>query len=65
MTLKVIGMDAELNSLSNGNIFKVGHRAKNRDFTPNTEFFTIFYQSILLIFALRLWMTLKVVVMGA
>jgi hypothetical protein len=26
--LKVVGMDAELNSLSNGDIFEGGHRAK-------------------------------------
>jgi hypothetical protein len=30
MILKVVGMDAELNSLSNGDIFEGGHRAKNR-----------------------------------
>src|SRR5205085_2590721 len=61
MTLKVIGIDAELNSLSNGGSFKGGHRAKNRVFTSNTGFFTLFYWYILLIFVLRLGMTLKVV----
>src|SRR5438132_607956 len=38
MTLKVVGIDAELNSLSNGDIFNWGHRAKNRVLIPNTEF---------------------------
>jgi hypothetical protein len=33
MTLKVVGIDAKLNSLSNGDIFNGGHRAKNRVFT--------------------------------
>jgi hypothetical protein len=45
MILKVVGIDVELNSLSNGGISKGrgGHRAKNTVFTPNTGFFIIFY----------------------
>jgi hypothetical protein len=35
MTPKVVGIDAELNSLSNGGIFKGDHWTKNRVFTPN------------------------------
>jgi hypothetical protein len=37
MTLKVVGIDAKLNSLSNGDIFNGGHRAKNRVFTLNED----------------------------
>ncbi len=43
LILKVVGVDAELNSLSNSRIFKGDHRAKNRVLTPNTRFFTLFY----------------------
>jgi hypothetical protein len=42
--------------------FEGGHRAKNGVLTPNTVFFvTMFYEYILLIFALRLGLILKVV----
>jgi hypothetical protein len=33
MTQNEVGIDTELKSLSNGDIFKAGHRAKNRVFT--------------------------------
>jgi hypothetical protein len=34
MILKVVGMDAELNSLSNGGIFKGDHRTKKQGCDP-------------------------------
>ncbi len=39
MTLKVVGIDVELNSLSNGDIFKGGHRAKKLGFYPKYTLF--------------------------
>jgi len=38
LTLKVVRLDLELNSLSNGDIFKWGHWAKSGGFAQNTEF---------------------------
>ncbi len=37
-SLKVLGLDAEFNSASNGDIFEGGHWAKNGVLTPNTVF---------------------------
>jgi hypothetical protein len=42
LVLKVIVLDAELNSASNGDIFKGSHRA-NRGLSQNTGLFTLFF----------------------
>jgi hypothetical protein len=39
-TLKMIVLDAELNSLSNGVRFNRGQRQKKKSFPPNTRFYT-------------------------
>jgi hypothetical protein len=38
LAIKVVGLDAELNSLPNGDIFKCGYRTKSGGFAQNTEF---------------------------
>jgi hypothetical protein len=38
LTLKVVDLDAELNSLSNGDIFKWVYRTKHGDFSSNPDF---------------------------
>ena len=43
VTLEMIVLDAELNSLSNGTKFDRGHRQKKRVFPPNTRFSTYLY----------------------
>ncbi len=42
LALKVVVLDAELNSASNDDIFKAGHRAKKRIFRPNAGFSKIY-----------------------
>jgi hypothetical protein len=65
LTLKVVVLDAEFNSLSNGATFKGGHRTKLGGFDRNTGFFTLLCYYILPIFASTLVLTLKVVVLDA
>ncbi len=42
LVLKVVVLDAELNSTSNADIFKAGHQAKKRGFHLNTGFSKIY-----------------------
>ncbi len=58
----MFGLDAEFNSASNGDIFEGSPSGKKWDFDPKYCFFVImFYEYILLIFALRLGLILNVV----
>jgi len=43
LSLKVVGLDAESNSLWNDDIFEGSHQAKIEALIPNTAFFSIFY----------------------
>jgi hypothetical protein len=62
LILKMVVLDTELNSASNGDVFKGGHRAKRGAFARNTGFWRKY---ISLIFIPRLVPTLKVVLLNA
>jgi hypothetical protein len=63
--LKPVGLDAELNSASNGAIFNRGHRTKNVTCLQNTGFSRRFSRYILSGFAILLGLFLKPLGLGA